>query len=182
MKRMVIGVTLIGVALLALPARANYLVTAKLVCYDAQSDKLARAKRGNADLIAKCIGEAPTSPLVADYAVTFDSDTRELHVLRRCDGAAICDLSNSSHCETIGDVGITSKSACLYDLLDIGSTAVHGTLLCTDNETYSFTTHKYTYKASCAGTFSTPSESCTIGFKTGKAFDTSGSCPLTLHP
>jgi hypothetical protein len=176
MLRAVIAVTLFSVILPALPARANYLVSVKLTCYDGQGDKLAKVKRGNADIIGMCIGKPANDPSIANYAVTYDSDSRELHVLRRCDGAVTCDLSDVSRCETVGDVGITSKRACLYDLLDIGATDVHGGMLCTENETYSMKTHKYTYKETCAGSLATPSETCAISFKSGKGFDESGIC------
>ena len=177
MLRIVTALTLFSVMLTARTAQANYLANVKLTCYDAQGDKLTKQKRGNADIIGMCIGQPANSAAIANYTVTYDSDFRELHVLRKCDGAVICDLSDVSQCETVGSVGLTSKRACIYDLKNIGTTDVHGTMLCTENETYSMSTHRYTYKESCAGGLATETLVCALSFKSGKGFDESGVCP-----
>src|SRR5262245_2378963 len=89
-------------ALLAASAWANYDVKAKISCADVAGDKLVKTKLGNDEVVAACLGVAPSDPSVADYALTFDSDTRELHVIRRCDSLVMCDLSDKIACQTAG--------------------------------------------------------------------------------
>jgi len=170
-----------ALTLLAPSAWANYDVKAKITCADVSGDKLGKLKLGNDDIIAACRGVAPTDPSVADYAVTFDSDTRELHVLRRCDSLIVCDLTDQIGCQTAGTNTkgeIDTTASCAYRALDINGIDIEGTLVCREREKWSAAKDNYSFSTSCEGTYSsggiTP---CTISFKSGKAFDESGVCP-----
>jgi len=161
----------------ALPASANYLLNAKVTCYDVANDKLVSNKPKSEDLIALCLGVAPTDPSVADFALTFDSDTRELHVVRRCINEPVqCQLSTQLSCDSAGQ-DFNVDGACVYQLLDNGAHDVQGTMLCKETERYSLKTHKYSFKAKCAGGFTLDGHSCSIAFTTGKALDDSSTCP-----
>lgn len=162
----------------ALPASANYLLNGKVVCYDVVNDKLVTHKPKPTDLIALCLGVAPTDPSIANFALTFDSDTRELHVVRRCIGApVICDLSTQLVCDTAGH-DFNTDQGCVYRLLDLGGHHVEGTMTCKETERYSMTTHRYSFKAKCAGGFALDDSACTISFSIGKGLDESAQCPL----
>jgi hypothetical protein len=163
---------------LASSAWANYDVNAKFTCYSGSDDKLLKAKGGNEEVIAACLGVSPTSPVVADYALTFDSDFRELHVVRRCDTAIICDLSTQLGCEIGGphSESINTQTACTYRLLDLGASGVEGTMSCIEKEKYSLSTHKYSFSTSCVGALDVDGTPCTLTFKSGRVFDESGVC------
>ncbi|HTO05781.1 MAG TPA: hypothetical protein VMR86_01885 [Myxococcota bacterium] len=159
-------------------AWANYNVNAKLTCYDdGDGSKLLKLKLGNAALIARCLSVTISDPSVANYALTFDSDTRELHVIRRCDSLVMCDLSSQASCQTAGESGenINTNAACIYTLLDPTEDPV-GQMACFEKEKYSLATNKYSFSTSCAGTLDI-GEPCTLSFKSGKLFDESGACP-----
>ena len=174
-----------ALTVLAPSAWANYNVKAKIVCADVAGDKLTKVKLGNDDVIAACLGVAPTDPSVADYALTFDSDTRELHVLRRCDSLVVCDLSDQIACQTAGTNTkgmINTTASCAYRMLDIVASKIdlEGTLVCKEREKWNATTDKYSFSTSCDGTYSTGgSTPCTISLKSGKLFDESGVCPVS---
>src|SRR5262245_49473280 len=121
-----------ALSLLAPTAWANWNVKVKATCFAPDGDKLVKEKGGNANIIGACIGADPTDPVIDNYAVTFDSDTRELHVILRCDSTVICDLSDQISCEAAGQndkLGINTKGACVYNMLDIGKNDVQGTFL-----------------------------------------------------
>lgn len=168
-------IALLGTAV-ALPASANYLVSSKSVCADTVNNKLVKQKLTNEAVIARCLGVGVTDPSVAAHALTFDSDFRELHVIRRCDSLVVCDMSTQLDCETAG-AELDTKAACIYRLLDFGEFAVEGTMLCKETEKYSFKTHKYSFKAQCAGALELGTEVCAIAFSSGKLFQQSGVCP-----
>ena len=83
----------------ALPAQAEWDVKAKLTCYESFDGKGQKLKGSNTDLIAACLGVEPEHPSIAEHAVTFDSDSRELHVLRRSDCVEICEISAPTGCQ-----------------------------------------------------------------------------------
>src|SRR5215510_8586958 len=127
---------LAALTLLAPSAWANWNVKAKITCYepDNASEKLLKGKGGNADIIAACTGLSPTDPMIDNYAVTFDSDSRELHVILRCDDSVVvCDLSNQLGCAVAGQddkLGINTKGVCVYTMLDVGKSDVQGQFVC----------------------------------------------------
>jgi len=167
---------------LAAPAWANYNINAKLVCYDdGGSGKLLKLKGTNKDIIAMCLGVPVTDPTVANYALTFDSDFRELHVISRCDDSVIvCDLSTQLGCKTAttdDDHGFSNNAGCVYQILDAGKTDVQGLLTCVEKEKYSLSTNKYTFSTSCIGSLDAGGTPCTLSFKSNRLFEESDSCP-----
>jgi hypothetical protein len=170
-----------GLTFAAPSAWANYNVSAKFVCYDTGGSKLLKPNGGNDAIIALCLGVQPGDPSIADFALTFDSDSRELHVIRRCDDSiAICDLSTQLTCETAGqnDVnGINTNAACIYRVEDFGGLPVEGTMACLEKEKYSAASGKYAFATSCSGALDVGSSPCTLSFKSGRLFEESGGCP-----
>ena len=171
-----------ALGLLASPAWAvEYNVKAKAVCGDASSGtKLERVTGDNANIIALCVGVSPTDALVDSYAVTFDSSARELHVVLRCNGAIVCDLTDLITCQTAGvntKGAIDTKALCSYRMLDIGLSNVEGNLLCKEREFFSAAKGKYAFSTSCVGNLASDSNPCALALKSGKPFEQSGVCP-----
>jgi len=103
--------------------------------------------------------------------VTFDSDERELHVLRRSDCEEICEISEQIGCqEAISESSsqIKSQRSCVDDLEDIGATSLDCSMICSESDSYSFSTHKFSFKASCKGNFIADGTPCDFSFSTGK--------------
>lgn len=171
----------LAIPVFASPASANFDVAAKIVCFDVDGTKLVKEKFKNDAVIADCLGVASTDPAVAAHALTWDSDTRELHVIRRCDEQEVCDLSDEVTCEDVSQKtmsGFKNAAGCIYRLLDFGPVDVEGTMICSDKESYSYSSNKYTYKIACSGSFSADGDACAIAFKSGRLFEESGTCPL----
>lgn len=175
----------LGLALfVALPAQANWDVKAKLTCYDDAGDttKLPTFKGSNEEIVAACLGVVETHPSVAEHSLVFDSDFRELHVVRNCDALVVCDLSTQVSCATALD-GIMSSyklsQRCIYELLDIGPNSVFGSMICKESESWDAAKDKFTFKTSCSGNFDIDGEPCTLSFSSGKLFEESGSCPAS---
>src|SRR5215813_11405797 len=146
-----------ALTLLAPSAWANYDVKARITCADVSGSKLAKLKLDNADIIGACLGVAPTDPSVDNYAVTFDSDTRELHVLRRCDSLIMCDLTDQLGCQTAGTNTkgeIDTTASCAYRMRDINGIDIEGTLVCREREKWSAAKDKYSFSTACEGTYS----------------------------
>ena len=157
----------------ALPAAAEWDVKAKLTCYESVEGKIATLKGSNTDLIAACLDTDPEDPGIADYAVTFDSDSRELHVLRRSDCVEICEISEPIGCqEAISETSsqIKSQRSCVDELNDIGIMPVDGSMICSESDSYSFSTHTISFKASCKGNFIAGGTPCELSFSVGKEF------------
>ncbi len=167
----------------AADARANWNLKAKLTCYESVDDgtKLEKGKGKNDEVVAACLGVATTDPSVANYSLTFDSDTRQLNVIRNCDSLVICDLSTQLGCEsalTGNKADYKLKQQCIYRLLDIGESNVEGTMICKENESYKVSNNKFKFDASCDGNLDYDGLPCTISFNTGKLFEESGVCPV----
>lgn len=175
-----LGLTL----LVALPAQANFAVKAKFTCYEGAVDttKLPSDKGGNTEVVAACLGVPDTDPSVADYSLVFDSDFRELHVVRNCDAQIICDLSDQVTCATAVD-GVFDdyklNQQCVYRLLDVGSNPVFGSMICKESESWNAITDKYSFKTSCEGSLDFDGAPCSLSFSSGKLFEESGSCPAS---
>lgn len=172
-------------SLLATDARANWNLKAKLTCYESVNDgtKLEKGKGGNDEVVATCLGVAPTDPSVANYSLTFDSDSRQLNVIRNCDSLVICDLSTQLGCETAltgNKSDYKLKQQCIYRLLDDGTSEVEGTMICKENESYKLSNNKFKFDASCDGNLDFDGLPCTISFNTGKLFEESGVCPAPV--
>lgn len=170
--------------LLASPAWAvDYNVKAKAVCADASGGmKLAKVNGNNANIISTCVGVSSTDPAIDNYALTFDSTARELHVVLRCNGAVVCDLTDQITCQT-GGVNtkglIDTKAVCSYRMLDINMSSVEGTLLCHERELYSAAKGKYAFHTSCVGALAADTTPCWVGLTSGKLFEQSGVCPAS---
>jgi hypothetical protein len=174
-----------ALGLLASPVwAAEYAVKARAVCTDASGGmRLETVKGDNTNIISTCVGVADTDPSIALYAVTFDSTTRELHVVQRCDGAISCDLTDKITCQTAGintKGVIDTRATCSYRILDIGMSSVEGTLLCRERELYSAATGKYAFHTSCAGNLAADTTPCWLGLTSGKPFvpDVTVMCPI----
>ena len=157
----------------ALPAQAEWDVKAKLTCYESFDGKIQKLKGSNTDLIAACLGVEPEHPSIAEHAVTFDSDSRELHVLRRSDCVEICEISEPIGCqEAISESSsqIKSQRSCVDAVNDIGSVPVEGSMICSESDSYSFSTHTISFKASCKGNFIADGTPCDISYSAGKQF------------
>lgn len=157
----------------ALPARANWEVKAKLTCYESFEGKLEKLKGTETDLIAACLDVSPEDASIADYVVTFDSDGRELHVLRRSDCVEICEISQQIGCQEVAaETSSQAKSqrSCVDDLEDIGAMSLDGSMLCSESDSYSFSTNKFSFKASCKGNFIADGIPCDFSFSTGQEF------------
>lgn len=163
----------------ALPARANWDVKVKLTCYESIEGKIQKLRGSNTDLIAACLGVEPEDPSIADYTVTFDSDTRELHVLRRSDCVEICDISEEIGCqEATSETSsqIKHQRSCVDDLSDFGVDPndpnspmdVDGSMICSESDSYSFSTNEFSFKASCKGNLIGGGTPCDISFSAGK--------------
>ena len=178
-------VTFAALGLLALTteAQANWTLKAKLTCYESQDEgtTLEKGKGKNVDVVAACLGVASTDPSVQDFSLTFDSDTRQLNVIRNCDSLVICDLSTQLACQsalTGNKSDYKLKQQCIYRLLDIGESAVEGTMICKENESYKLSNNKFKFSSSCDGNFDFDGLPCTLSFSTGKLFEESGTCPV----
>ena len=176
--------TVIGLAFLApVPASANYNVKVKSTCYDSatkNSTKLDVVKGTNDEVVAACLGVPVTDPSVANYSLTFDSDTSTLHVIRNCDALEICALSDLQTCASGTEEssnGYKSKRQCIYDLVDFGKNNVDGTMICKESESYSSSNDKFTFKTSCKGQLDYNGLACTLSFSSGKEFDLDNGCP-----
>jgi len=181
MTRQVLA-ALAAFGLLAAPAWAvEYNVKAKAVCAGGSAGmKLDTFKGDNSNIISLCVGISPTDPMIGDYALTFDSTGHELHVVLRCNGAVVCDLTDQITCQTAGintKGVIDTRAACSYRMLDIGMSNVEGTLLCRERELYSAAKNKYAFHTSCVGNLASDSTPCGIGLTSGKPFEQSGMCP-----
>ncbi len=143
-----------ALTLLAPAARANWNVKAKLLCYEASNQ---------------------------NDALTYDSDTRELHVINRCDESVVqCDLSNHGVCSSSTretSSKYKTNRACTDELLNIGASEVEGSMLCLENEGYSFSSHKFSFGAACQATLEVDGLPCVLAFKSGKLFKESAVCP-----
>jgi hypothetical protein len=173
-----------ALGLLAAPAWAvEYTVKAKASCADASGGtKLEKVTGDNTNIISLCVGISSTDPVIDDYAVTFDSSARELHVVLRCNGAIVCDLTDLITCQTAGvntKGAIDTKALCTYRMLDIGMSNVEGTLLCKERELFSAAKDKYAFSTSCVGSLASDSTPCALALKSDKPFEQSGICPAS---
>lgn len=171
-----------ALALFATPAWAlEYNVKAKAVCSGGGAGmKLDVFKGDNSNVIASCVGISPTDPGIADYALTFDSTARELHVVLRCNGAVVCDITDQITCQTAGintKGVIDTRAACSYRMKDINTTSVEGTLLCRERELFSAAKGKYLFHTSCVGNLASDATPCWLGLTSTKPFEQSGMCP-----
>lgn len=168
----------------ALPAQANFDVKAKFTCYEGGegTTKLFADKGANEDIIATCLGVEPTDPSVTQHSLAFDSDLRELHVIRNCDALVVCDLSSLVTCATASDGPFDDyklNQQCVYELLDIGTTPASGSMLCKESESWDAARGKFTFKTSCSGNLDFQGAPCAFSFSTGSLFEESGSCPAS---
>jgi hypothetical protein len=173
--------------LLAVPASANWNVKAKLVCYDdavsENSTKLDVSKGKNVDIVAACLGVAPTDPSVAEHALVFDSDNRVLTVIRNCDEVPIiCTIAVQESCATgyqESSSGYKLKQQCIYDVGDVGPNDADGTMICKESESNNETSGKFSFKTSCKANIDFEGQACTLSFGSGKLFEESAeACPL----
>lgn len=173
-------------AFLAAPVHANFDVklTATCISLDDENSKLVKDKVGNDEVVEAClIREAlPATPAdVAAHALVFDSDTLpagELRVIRRCDAAVICSFSSYvSGRSAEKDTGstISNKSVVIFDLLDVGE-GNNGCMICSQSDSYSFSSNKFKFKASCTGILDGEGDPCTLKLKSGKLFEEEGTC------
>ena len=168
-----------GLALFcALPAQANFDVKAKVVCYDDAfkgSTQLDTFKGGDLAIVAACLGVSETHPSVAEHSLVFDSDSRELHVVRNCDSEVVCDLSDQITCASAQDGNFDDyklNQQCIYELINL----VAGSMICKESESWNAATDAFKFKASCRGHFHIEGEPCTLSLSTGKLFEESGIC------
>jgi hypothetical protein len=185
MKRATTVVMTLGlVGLLAAPAVANFDANATLTCWVAAEGRLLRGRLGNDDIVAACLGVDEGDPLIASYALVFDSDTRELRVVRRCDALVECVLSDFVTCaEAITETATSTRSraSCVYDLRDVGATSVEGTMICSQSQSDS--ARSFRFRASCSALMSADvlltgeALPCALKLRTGRLFEESGTCP-----
>ena len=155
---------------------------AKLTCYEGAegTTELVSDKGGNDDIVAACLGVAVTDPSVANYSLTFDSDFRELHVVRNCDTMVVCDLSTLLTCATAFDGTISDykfSQQCIYQLLEIGTNPASGRMICKEGESWDAAADKFSFKTSCNGNLDIAGAPCSFSFSSGKLFEESGTCP-----
>ena len=164
----------------ALPARAaDWNVRLKLTCYESLGASLSSLRGSNVDLIAACLGVEPEHSSVAEHALTFDSEGRELRVVRSCDGAEICDISQQiGSCQVAVSESSTQlkvKRSCIDELVDFGSANIKGTMIC--SESSSVSSQGSSFKSSCKATLISDDDTpCELSFSTGKLFETTGAC------
>jgi len=176
MRSFIVGM---GLALfVGLPAHANFDVKAKVTCYDSSegTTKLPSSKGGNETIVADCLGVPVTDPQVALHSLVFDSDFRELHVVRNCDTQIICDLSDQVVCASAFDGDESAyklNQVCIYDLIEFGV----GSMICKESESWNASKDKFSFKTSCNGNLEAGGSPCELSFKSGKLFQESGACP-----
>ena len=180
MKSLTRAVALLGLlAGLANPAWANWDIKLKASCQEAGASKLAKLSLAKADLISYALGQIGSGLAVAGAELVFDSDTRRLTVVRRCDAAVLYVFASEGACQEVAtQKGATSNytRSCLL----VFEGADEGTALGSEKESYNESSGAFTFKGSYSGQFLIDGLPCAIGWSTGKLFETSGICPNSL--
>ena len=170
---------LAALALFVGTARADWEVTGKVTCWDSDAEALDKDKAGSDQLVALCLGVDESDPSVADSALVFGVDPRELRVVRRCDSQILCVVSAELGCSVAGptnDNGFKRKGTCVHHLKDVGLHHVDGSLFCSEGDRYTIEPNRYTYKATCEGEFAIDGRPCTVQLKTGREFEQAAAC------
>lgn len=180
MKSSIRAVALLGLLVgLANPAWANWDIKLKTSCQQAGESKLAKLSLNKADLITHALSEIGSGLGVAGAELVFDSDTRRLTVVRRCDAAVLYVYASEGGCQEVssqnGATFIYTRSCLL-----VFEGADEGTALGSEKESYNEASNAFTFKGSYIGQFLIDGLPCAIGWSTGKLFATSGVCPSGL--
>jgi hypothetical protein len=195
-RSMTLAIAMMAVA--AAPAHAaDFLVNVKVLCTrtdvdSAGQEKLVRESQTREQILKICLDSRPEPLTLNDLELTYDANNGVLHVVRKCDGAELCELGSGYCVEAINEsvAGSTSKlsanSLCSLDIFFTSDAVdMFGGALGKEkvkSESVDNVETKLAFKGAYQGQFVMftffDALVCTIKFTTGARFEpTGGLCP-----